>query len=86
LIQIATLKRYAAALKSKTLVFFGVIGTYLLNNAESTIGQLQSAMPQLAEYLPSNPYKTLGALLVVGGIVLRTVTTKPLVKPKGDTE
>lgn len=69
---------YLHVLKSKTIFFFGIIGSFLLENAQETIGYIQQAMPQLQEYLPANPYKTLGFVLIIGGIVLRVATKAPL--------
>lgn len=39
---------------------------------------ISGAMPQLHEFVPDNVYKTIGIVTVVGNIVLRFLTSKPL--------
>jgi hypothetical protein len=76
--KLAALSARLHYLKSKTLLFFGGIGTALLQNADEVQAQLTAALPQLQPYLPENPFKTLGAVLIFGGIVLRFATNSPL--------
>lgn len=58
----------------KLAALFAALSAILLENANDVMGYVQGAMPQLQDYLPANPYKTLGVLLVVGGLLLHMHT------------
>lgn len=65
-------------LRSKTLIFFGVAGPFLVDNADSILTTLRESLPQLHDVLPENPYKALSCVFITAGIVLRIYTTTSL--------
>lgn len=65
-------------LRSKTLIFFGVAGPFLVENAETIINTARESLPQLQDVLPENPYKALSFVFITAGIVLRIYTTTSL--------
>lgn len=65
-------------LRSKTLIFFGVAGPFLVDNAEGIIMTVRESLPQLQEFIPADPYKALSCLFITAGIVLRIYTTTSL--------
>lgn len=65
-------------LRSKTLIFFGLVGPFLVENAETIINTAREYLPQLQDVLPENPYKFLSVVFITAGIVLRIYTTTSL--------
>jgi len=63
----------AGSIKSFTVWFNGVIGTALV-----AVPLMQDTLPQLQEFLSPDRYKQLVAALVVGNLLLRIKTSKPL--------
>lgn len=65
-------------LKSKTLLFFGLVAPFLVENAEPIVSTIRSSLPELQGFLPDEPYKFLSCLFITAGIVLRVYTTTSL--------
>ena len=72
------LKEKLQYFKSKTLLFFGVVGPLLVQYAQQILAGLTDNLPALKEYLPEDPLKTMGVVLLVGGVLLRVITKAPL--------
>lgn len=66
-------KTVTGAVKSMTIWFNGVVGTALV-----ALPLIQDSLPQLQAYLSADDYKALVGVMVVGNIVLRVKTAKPL--------
>lgn len=65
-------------LKSKTLLFFGLAGPFLVDNAEPIVSTVRTSLPELQGFLPDDPYKFLSVVFITAGIVLRIYTTTSL--------
>lgn len=63
----------SGSLKSLTIWFNSVIGVAL-----TIIPILQDTVPQLQDYMTPNAYKITVGILVIGNLLLRLKTTKPL--------
>lgn len=66
-------KTLRGTLKSLTIWFNGVLLGLL-----PLFEMVMTSFPQLHEFLPDNQYKTVGLIAVVGNILLRFKTNKPL--------
>ena len=66
-------KTMRGTLKSMTIWFNGVLLGLL-----PLFEMVMASFPQLHEFLPDNQYKTVGLIAVVGNILLRFKTNKPL--------
>jgi len=63
----------AGARKSLTMWFNGLVGTALI-----ALPVVQDALPQLQPYLGPDLFRQLSGVLVIGNILLRIRTSKPL--------
>lgn len=77
------MKTLKGALKSVT-IWVNATLLAIFPFANDILLGIQDNLPQLAQYLPENMFKTLGFIVVVFNIFQRTITTQSL-KAKGET-
>lgn len=63
----------SGAFKSVTVWFNTVVGTFVL-----VLPEIQAALPDMAQYLPSDLYRWLALGLVLSNLALRVKTRLPL--------
>lgn len=77
------MKTLKGALKSVT-IWVNATLLAIFPFANDILLGIQDNLPQLAQYLPENMFKTLGFIVVVFNIFQRTITTQSI-KVKGET-
>lgn len=65
--------KLSGAYKSWVIWFNGLLGSLAV-----AVPAISDALPQLRHYIPDNTYSAITALLVVGNLILRFKTDKPL--------
>ena len=76
------MKTLKGALKSVT-IWVNATLLAIFPFANDILLGIQDNLPQIAQYLPENMFKTLGFIVVVFNIFQRTITTQSL-KAKGE--
>lgn len=76
------MKTLKGALKSVT-IWVNATLLAIFPFANDILLGIQDNLPQLAQYLPTNMFKTLGFIVVVFNILQRTITTQSL-RSKGE--
>jgi hypothetical protein len=71
------MKWVIGTLKSKTMHFFAWAGA-IVPVLAAWLPEIQASIPQIRGYVPENLYKHAFVAVVVGGIALRLITTKPI--------